>query len=86
MRGASGPDVLATDVPLDPDFLKANPWAQTFYDLAPDSRSGLIEGHEAETSQIMRPIMEAVERVLTQNTDPKQELAQVQQQLDSKFG
>lgn len=86
MRGASGPDVLATDVPIDPGFLKTNPWAQTFYDLAASSRSGLIEGHEAQTSQIMRPIMEAVERVLTANADPHQELARVQQQLQGQFG
>ena len=44
LRAASGPDTLATDVPLQDDFLTANPWGQTFADLALNAKSTLKIG------------------------------------------
>ncbi|MEZ0490820.1 extracellular solute-binding protein [Kineococcus sp. TBRC 1896] len=83
LRLASGPDALATDVPVDPDFAAANPWAPTFADLAANSRSTLIPGYEASTDQIMRPVMEALERVLVSGADPATELAVAQSEVDA---
>jgi multiple sugar transport system substrate-binding protein len=85
LREASGPDALATDVPVTPEFAATNPWAQTFADLAKTSRSVLIPGHETETLQIMRTVMEAVERVIVAGADPKASLAKAQKDIDAKF-
>lgn len=85
LRTASGPDTLATDVPLNPEFVAANPWAPTFADLAKKANSTLIAGHETDTSQIMRIVMESVERVLTTDASAKDELAKAQKAVDQKF-
>ncbi|SMO97725.1 extracellular solute-binding protein [Paracoccus laeviglucosivorans] len=85
MRDASGPDALATDVPVTEEFATVNPWAQTFADLAKSSRSTLIPGHEVETNQIMRPVMQAVEDVLIRGTAPADALAVAQGKIDSMF-
>lgn len=85
LRAASGPDTLATDVPVTDDFKMANPWAQTFAELAPASRSALIPGHEVETAEIMRYLMGAVEKVLIANADPKVALAEAQKLVNAKF-
>lgn len=86
LREASGPDTLATDVPLADDFVEANPWAETFAELAPNAHSTLIDGYEVETPQIMRVVMESVERVLAADADPAEELAAAQQTIDEQFG
>jgi len=83
LREASGPDALATDVPITAEFAAANPWAQTFADLAENSRSTLIPGYEVETDQIMRPVMEALERVIVSDADPAAELATAQSEVDA---
>jgi len=85
LRKASGPDRLATDVPLEPDFIAKNPWAPTFAELANETRSVLIPGYETETLQIMRPVMEAVEEVLINNTDPQEALSRAQERVDRMF-
>lgn len=86
LREASGPDTLATDVPLVDEFVAANPWATTFAELAPNAHSTLIEGYEVQTPQIMRIVMEAVERVLAADADPAEELAAAQHAIDEQFG
>jgi multiple sugar transport system substrate-binding protein len=85
LRKASGPDMLATDVPLTAEFVAANPWAPVFADIAKKSRSVLIPGHEVETTQIMRPVMEAVEEVLINGTSPADALAKAQEAVDRMF-
>lgn len=85
LREASGPDTLATDVPITEAFRAANPWAETFARLAVNSRSTLIPGYEVDTGPIMRPVMEALERVLVANADPKAALAEAQKQVDARF-
>lgn len=85
LREASGPDALATDVPVTEEFRAANPWADTFAELAVTSRSTLIPGYQVETGPIMRIVMEAVERVLIANIDPEQALAEAQSQIDAQF-
>ena len=85
LREASGPDTLATDVPVTEAFRAANPWAMTFAELAVNSRSTLIPGHEVDTPQIMRAVMEAVERVMISGVDPKTALAEAQKKIDTKF-
>ena len=66
-------------------FRAANPWADTYAKLAVNSRSALIPGYEVKTTQIMRSVMEAVERVLIGGADPKKSLAEAQQQISTKF-
>ncbi len=85
LRAASGPDTLATDVALTDEFVAANPWGQTFADLALEANSTLIEGYEVETSQIMRIVMEAVERVVATGADAGDELAAAQAAIDQQF-
>lgn len=83
LRDASGPDTLATDVPINQDFAAANPWAETFLKIAPTERSTLIPGREVNTLPIMRPVMEAFSRVLVSNEDPTTALGEAQQQVDA---
>lgn len=85
LRKASGPDMLATDVPLVDEFVAANPWAPVFAELAKKSRPLLIPGHETETTQIMRPVMEAVEEVLIKNVPPAEAMAKAQEKVDQMF-
>lgn len=85
MRDASGPDTLATDVPVSDAYAKTNPWAPTFAKLAENSRSTLIKGHEIETAQIMRFVMQAVEKVILTDVDPKTALAEAQAAVDKQF-
>ena len=85
LREASGPDALATDVPVTEAFRSANPWADTFAQLAVNSRSALIPGYEVKTAQIMRFVMQAVEKVLIGGADPKVALAEAQRQVASRF-
>ena len=85
LRDASGPDALATDVPVSDAYLKANPWAKSFIDLAPSSRSAVIPGYEVETTQIMRFVMQAVEKVILTDADPKAALAEAQTAIDQQF-
>ncbi|MHA6729185.1 sugar ABC transporter substrate-binding protein [Devosia sp. A369] len=84
LREASGPDALATDVPLTEAFRAENPWADTFAEVAPASRSTLIPGYEVETAQIMRFVMEAIERVLVANEDPQAALDAAQIEVDEQ--
>ncbi len=84
LREASGPDALATDVPVTEAFQAANPWAETFAELAKNSRSTLIPGYEVQTTQIMRVVMEAVERVLVADDDPQAALTRAQRKIDAK--
>ncbi|MFT8246795.1 ABC transporter substrate-binding protein [Roseomonas sp. BN140053] len=85
LRQASGPDALATDVPVTEEFRTANPWADAFVQLAATSRSTLIPGHEVETVQIMRPVMEAMERVMIAGVDPKVALTEAQRRVNRLF-
>ncbi|MFB9948184.1 ABC transporter substrate-binding protein [Rhizobium puerariae] len=85
LREASGPDALATDVPVTASFAAANPWAPAFAKLAETSRSTLIPGHEVETAQIMRFVMQAVEKVILSNADPRSALAEAQAAIDKQF-
>lgn len=85
LREASGPDTLATDVPISKEYEAANPWAATFVKLATTSRSLLIPGYETRTGEVMRAVMEAVEKVIVANADPKAALAEAQKKVDAKF-
>lgn len=85
LRDQRGASILATDVPLDPAFAADNPWAETFITTGPQTRSGLIVGFEADTEPIMRIVMLAVERVITQNEDPQKALGEAQKEAEQQF-
>lgn len=85
LRAVSGPDALATDVPMLPEFAAQHPWAEEMVELAKTSRSPLIPGYETETNSIMRHVMTALEQVLVTDTAPEDALAQAQQRIDREF-
>ncbi|MCC6305168.1 MAG: extracellular solute-binding protein [Rhodobacteraceae bacterium] len=86
LREASGPDPLATDVPVSAEFIAANPWAPAFVEIGKTSRAILIPGHEVDTAAILRPVMEGVEKVLLGGATAEAAMAAAQAEIDSKFG
>lgn len=78
IRPSMGAGTLATDAPLTADFLAANPWAETYVAAGSGSRSSLIAGYELRTQEIYQIVLEAVERVITQDQDPAEALAEAQ--------
>lgn len=80
IRPPLGASTLATDVPLPDEFLEAQPWAETYVEIGPRSRSLLIPGFELVTMDLYQAIMEAVERVITEDQDPRAALEQAQEQ------
>lgn len=85
LRAASGPDALATDVPVTEEFLAANPWASTFAEMAGESRSTLIPGYELETESILRPLMNGLEKVLLGAATTEEALDEVQAEIDAEY-
>lgn len=81
LREAVGPSTIATDVALSAEYDRANPWAQSFIDLAAHSRSPLIAGFEAQTKSIMREVMTQVERYLVEGGDAAAALGTAQTQV-----
>ena len=73
-----GAGTLATDAPLTADFLAANPWAESYVAAGSGSKSPLIVGFELRSQEIHQIILEAVERVITQDQDPAEALAEAQ--------
>lgn len=78
IRPSMGAGTLATDAPLTADFLAANPWAETYVAAGSGSKSPLIVGFELRSQEIHQIILEAVERVITQDQDPAEALAEAQ--------
>lgn len=85
LRDASGPDALATDVPVTAEFAAENPWAPVFAELAANSRSTLIPGYEVETAAIMRIVMDAVERVLITGVPAQEALDAAQAEVERRY-
>ncbi|WP_327442511.1 ABC transporter substrate-binding protein [Tropicibacter naphthalenivorans] len=85
LRAASGPDALATDVPVTAEFVAANPWATTFAEMAADSRSTLIPGYELETQSILRPLMTSLEKVLLNAATTEEALDEAQAEIDADY-
>lgn len=85
LREASGPDALATDLPVTESFRATNPWADVFAELAVNSRSTLIPGYEIKTAPIMRLVMEALEKVIVAGANPKTALDEAQKQALARF-
>lgn len=85
LRDVSGPDALATDVPVTEEFIASNPWAPAFAELAQTSRSTLIPGYEVETTSIMRVVMTAVEKVLLGQTSAEEALAEADAEIQADF-
>lgn len=78
IRPPIGASTIATDVPLTEEFATEHPWAQTYLDINPETRSTLIPGHETETKEIMQEVMRATERVISEGADPAESLRQAQ--------
>lgn len=78
IRPSMGAGTLATDAPLTADFLAANPWAESYVAAGSGSKSPLIVGFELRSQEIHQIILEAVERVITQDQDPAEALAEAQ--------
>jgi len=82
IRPPLGASTLATEVPLPDEFLEEHPWAETYVEIGPYSKSLLIAGFEMDTMDYYLTIMEAVERVITEDQDPREALEQAQQALE----
>jgi hypothetical protein len=82
IRPPLGASTLATDVPLPDEFIEEHPWAETYVDIGLESRPLLIAGFEMDTMDYYQTIMEAVERVITQDQDPREALEQAQAALE----
>jgi multiple sugar transport system substrate-binding protein len=78
IRPPLGASTLATDVPLPDEFLEEHPWSETYVEIGPESKSLLIAGFEMDTMDLYQSIMEAVERVITEDQDPREALEQAQ--------
>lgn len=85
LRAASGPDALATDVPVTDAFVAANPWATTFAEMAAASHSTLIPGYELETQSVLRPLMTSLEKVLLGAATTEEALFEAQAEIDSDY-
>lgn len=83
---ALGGSTIATDVPLDPTFAAANPWAEQFRKLADASRSALIPGFEVKTPAIQKIYLTQLETSLTGGVDPQKALDQAQQEAEAAVG
>lgn len=81
IRPPLGASTLATDVPLPADFAQEHPWAEAYVALGEESKSILIEGFELDTQDYYQTIMEAVERVVTEDVPAQEALSQAQEQL-----
>ncbi len=82
IRPPLGASTLATDVPLPDDFVAEHPWAEAYVEIGESSQTLLIEGFELRTMDIYQTIMEAVERVVTQDVPADEALGQAQSQLE----
>ena len=70
LRIASGPDTLATNVPLSAAYAAANPWAPQFARLGLTARSTLIPGYQTETTQIMQIVANHIQEVVVSGVSP----------------
>ncbi len=82
IRPPLGASTLATDVPLPDEFVEQNPWAEAYVEIGENSKSLLIDGFELQTMDYYQTIMEAVERVITQDVAADEALSEAQAQLE----
>ncbi|PRY00811.1 carbohydrate ABC transporter substrate-binding protein (CUT1 family) [Allonocardiopsis opalescens] len=78
MAEGLAPSLVGTDVEVPADFVEANPWVPTFHEQLPNATTAVIAGFETETPQIRTAILTQVARVLTEDVDPAEALAQAQ--------
>lgn len=83
-RPGLGASTMATDVPLPDAFKSEHPWAETYLELGATSKSTLIAGHETDTAEIMKIILEAVERSVAEDADPQAMLADAQNRAENR--
>jgi multiple sugar transport system substrate-binding protein len=82
LRPSIGASTMATDIPLDADYLTEMPWAAAYEEIGKTSRSGIPAGFETRADEIMGAVLAAVERIVTTGVDPATELAKVQAELE----
>jgi multiple sugar transport system substrate-binding protein len=85
MRKGLSAMTLATDTPPDPEFLKNNPWVQTFLDSGKKSHSGVVPGFEKDSRAIYLEFCTAVEGML-RGDDVTTSLTAVQDKAVKEFG
>jgi multiple sugar transport system substrate-binding protein len=84
LRIASGPDTLATNVPLSAAYAKANPWAPEFAKLGLTARSTLIPGYETQTAQIMQIVVNEIQDAVVKGITPAAALKAAAAQVKSQ--
>jgi multiple sugar transport system substrate-binding protein len=85
LRVASGPDTLATNVPLASTYAKANPWAPQFAKLGTTARSTLIPGYELQTAQIMQIVVNHIQSAVVSGVSPAAAMKAAQSQVSAQF-
>lgn len=83
VRGASGADPLATDVPISDEYAAQYPWAEGFLEIGQTTTGRLIPGHEMQTSQIMQTMLENLQLVLSSDVTSEEALATVQAEAEA---
>ncbi|WP_308465839.1 ABC transporter substrate-binding protein [Rathayibacter soli] len=86
LRTALTDTTLATDVPLEPAFVKANPFATEFMELGKHSTDSVVAGYAKNSRAIYNVFLTAVQGLVTNGGDVKAALTGVQNQVVNQFG
>lgn len=79
---ALAPSTIGTDAAMPADFVAANPWVSVFTGQAKYTRSPTIDGFQDKFPQISHVVMQAIEKVLVNNTSPSDALNQAQSEAE----
>jgi multiple sugar transport system substrate-binding protein len=80
------PSTVGTDVPTPPDLLAQYPWVEPVYAALPNARDPLVEGFGSATPEIRRIVLTHVERILTQDVDPRAAMDEAQREALDAVG
>lgn len=86
LRHALTDTTLATDVPLEPDFLAKNPFATTFMEIGKTSTDSVVPGFAKDSRAIYNSFLSAVQGLVTNGGDVKSTLDKVQDEVVNQFG
>ncbi len=86
LRTALTDTTLATDVPLEADFVKKNPFAPEFMELGKHSTDSVIQGFAKNSRAIYNVFLTAVQGLVTNGGDVQATLTKVQDQVVNQYG
>lgn len=77
------PSSVGTDAKPPEELGAANPWVAPFFEQLPEAENAVVKGFEAKTPIIRKIVLTQIERILTQDVDPKEALDQAQQEAEA---